>query len=143
MQKALLRFCVAAVSSVCSFAAASNEVVYKDAKVTVTETRHSNIPFSAHAGISDKISITIFGRTYKEVRGWQHYYLEIPGTNLILFVTGPDHNGNGNAVVHLVNLDTKEEKHFRAYDSHIGSNICPKERHTAQGFEKIENVTAN
>jgi len=136
-------FCVFAICVVCYCAVASTEVIYKDDKVTVTETLHSYFPFSAHAGISDTISIKVFGKTYKDVRGWQPYYLEIPGTNWILFVTGPDHNGSGNAVVHLVNLNTKEEKHLRAYDSHIGSNICPREKQTERRFEKIESVTTN
>ena len=143
MQKNLMQLCAVAVCAVCYCANASTEVIYKDDKVTVTETIHSYIPFSAHAGISDTISITVFGKTYKDVRGCQPYYLEIPGTNLFLFVTGPDHNGNGNAVVHLVNPNTKIEKNFRAHDSHIGSNICPKEEQTGQRFEKIESVTTN
>ena len=138
-----MRFCSVAICAICYCADASTKVIFKDDKVTVTETLHSYIPFSAHAGISDTISITVFGKTYKGVRGWQPFYLEIPGTNLILFVTGPDHNGSGNAVVHLINLKTKDEKHFRAYDSHIGSNIHPKEKQTEQNFEKIENVTNN
>jgi len=141
MQKALLQLSVIAMCAVCYCANASTEVVYKDNKVTVTETLHSYIPFSVHVSISDTISIKVFGETYKDVRGYNPYYLEIPGTNLILFVTGPDHNGSGNAVVHLVNLSTKTEKHFRAYDSHIGSNI--RFADVQKEFEKIESVAGS
>jgi hypothetical protein len=132
----------AMVACVVGFSAkASTDIIYKDDKVTVTETLHSYIPFSVHVGVSDVISITVFGKRYKDVRGTAPYYLEIPGTNLILFVTGPDHNGSGKAVVHLVNTGTKAEVHFPAYDSHIGSNICLPEKQAE--FEKVESVTTN
>ena len=73
--------------------------------------------------------ITVFGQKYSEVRGFEPYYLEIPGRNSILFVTGssPVVTGtnapSGQATVHMVDLATHQEVHFPAFDSSIGVNF--------------------
>ena len=132
-------FCAAAFFAICICADASTKEIFKDDKVTVTETLHSYIPFSAHVGISDTISITVFGESYKNVRGYIPFYLTIPETDSILFVTGREYD-DGQATVHVVNLKTKNEVHFPAYDSHIGSNI----RQTNDWcYEKVESVKDN
>ncbi len=129
-------FCAIAIFAICICANASTKEIFKDDKVTVTETLHSYIPFSAHVGISDTISITVFDKTYENVRGYIPFYLTIPEKNSILFVTGKDYD-NGQAEIHLVNLNTKNEIHFPAFDSHIGSNI----RQTNDWcYERIESL---
>jgi hypothetical protein len=136
MQKKLMPFCAAAIFAFCICAKASTNVIYSDDKVTVTETLHSYIPFSAHVGISDTISIAVFDKTYENVRGYIPFYLTIPENNSILFVTGRDYD-NGQAEIHLVNLNTKKEIHFQAYNSHLGSNI----RQTNDWcYERIESL---
>src|ERR1051325_6532259 len=76
----------------CSCLATSKKVVYEDERVVVTERLSFYvIPPNVHAG-SDTISMRLFGKTYKEIRGTPPYYLEIPGTESILFVTGRDYD---------------------------------------------------
>ena len=106
----------------CSCLSTSKNVVYEDERVVVTErVSFYVIPPNVHAG-SDTISMRLFGKRYKEVRGTPPYYLEIPGTESILFVTGRDYD-EGQATVHIVDLKTKKRFSFAAHDSHIGSDI--------------------
>ena len=133
---------LAVLCGTCFCCSASTKEVYKDEVITVTETVRSLVPFSPHVGIYDTISIHVFEKTYKNVRGWKPYHLEIPQKNSILFVTGRDYD-NGQATVYIVNLKTKKALSFPAHDSHIGSNICPKDKETEQGFEKVESVTGD
>src|SRR5437762_752160 len=138
MQRAS-RLCYAlGLCGLCSCAGPSTTEVYRDGNVRVTERLGWSF-LSPHRG-SDTISIFIFGKKYRDVRGSDLYYLEVAEKHSILFVTGPDHNGSGNAVVHVVNLHTREERHCRAYDSHIGSNICSLDKQTEQRFERVESV---
>lgn len=123
----------------CNYAFASTKIIFQDDKMTVTETLHSFIPFSAHAAVSDTISITVFGKTYKNVRGYIPFYLTIPQKDSILFVTGAGVGVEGKAIVHVVNLTTRQEIHFPAYDSRIGSDIRTDTGLTTQEeLEKIE-----
>ena len=77
--------------------------------------------------------LVAFEKTYKEVRGQAPFYLEIPGKNAILFVTGRTYD-NGQATVHVLNYKTGKEINFPAYDSNIGANI------SSGGAEQIETV---
>ena len=129
---------IVALCGLCSCVGPSTKEVYRDAQVNVTE-RTGWFFLSPHMA-SSTTSIFVFGKKYKDVRGYQPYYLEIPEKDAILFVTGPDHNGDGNAIVHLVNLKTKGEKHCCAFDSHIGSNIY---KQNGQQFEEVESVSGD
>jgi hypothetical protein len=107
-------------------------VWYQDDKVTVTEL---GVTWMVHGGGGTNM-ITVFGSHYLDVRGAGPCYLEIPGKNELLFVTG----GYGKAVVHLVDLTSHKETHFPAYDSNIGKQISG-EKNGKYEFERIESVT--
>jgi len=97
-----------------------NRVRYRDDLVEITE--RSTIQFLNVHGSTDTEVLTIWGREFKDVRGRNPCYLQIPGRPLILFVTGRDFDG-GQATVHLADLTTKKIVDFPAYDSHVGSEI--------------------
>jgi hypothetical protein len=128
LEKKILAFAAYALLWSCSH---STTVAYQDDKVTVLfkdTTNHLNV----HAGHGE-MWLVAFGQTYKEVRGQAPFYLEIPGKDSILFVTGRTFD-NGQATVHVLNYKTGKEIHFPAYDSRIGGNI------STGGAEKIESV---
>jgi hypothetical protein len=122
----------------CSGCVPSCRNIYKDDKVSVKESSLVNI-LNVHAS-KDKIIITVYGKSYEDVRGNPPYYLEIPGENSILFVTGRTFD-NGQATVHIVNLATKQETNFPAYDSSIGEAICSTNKQRDDWYERIEGLT--
>jgi hypothetical protein len=81
--------------------------------------------------------LSAFGKTYSEVRGYIPFYIPIPEKKSILFVTGRDFD-NGQATVHVINLETKKEIQFPAYDSQIGSNIRTNNTGTSEVVESID-----
>ncbi len=119
----------------------TSQILYKDDKVVVKEKSLVNV-LNVHAS-KDTTVMTLFGKTYEEVRGAEPFYLEIPGRDSILFVTGREYD-NGQATVHIVNVTTKQEVHFPAFDSSIGENICAtnKEKEFG-GFERVESLNGD
>jgi hypothetical protein len=109
----------------------STKIAYQDDKVKVSHKDTVNL-VNVHAS-HDEMWLVAFGKTYKEVRGQPPFYLEIPGKDSILFVTGRTYD-NGQATVHVLNYKTGKEANFLAYDSHIGANI------SSGGAEKLESV---
>ncbi len=116
----------------------TTSVVYSEKNVSVVEKDTVNF-VNVHAS-HGYFEMTVFGVKYPEVRGWIPFYITIPEKNSILFVTGRDYD-NGQATVHVVNLKTKSEIHFPAYDSRIGSNI--RNTNNADMFENVEKVNGN
>ncbi len=110
-------------------------VSYEDTKVKVLEKNTVNF-LNVHAS-HDEMWLEAFGKTYKDVRGLDPYYLEIPGKDSILFVTGRTYD-DGQATVHILNLKTQKEIHLPAFDSSIGRNIGGTQ--SSGGWEKIESV---
>ncbi len=78
----------------------------------------------------------IYGHRYSKVRGHWPCYLEIPGKNTILFVTG----AHGSAVVHLVDETSHKDRCFPAYNSFIGYSIGDSSN---DRYEKVESVTGD
>ena len=117
-------------AALCS-CARSTKVAYEDDKVKVLHKDTVNF-VNVHAS-HDEMWLVALGKTYKEVRGQVPFYLEIPGKDSILFVTGRTYD-NGQATVHVLNCKTGKEINFPAYDSNIGANI------SSGGAEKIEAV---
>ena len=109
----------------------STNTTYEADKVKVLHKDTLNL-VNVHAS-HDEMWLVAFGKTYKEVRGQAPFYLEIPGKNSILFVTGRTHD-DGQATVHVLNYRTGKEINFPAYDSSIGSNI------SSGGTEKVVSV---
>lgn len=122
LAKEILAFAACALLSSCAH---KTTVAYQDKKVTVFHKQTFYYPL-VHGG-HDEMWLVAFGQTYKEVRGQVPFYLEIPGKDSILFVTGRDFN-DGQATVHVLNYKTAKEIHFPAHDSSIGSNISFKYR---------------
>jgi len=94
-----------------------SKVSYTDAKATVKCKSWWYCPWP-HAVVCEREVIRVCGVPYENVRGYRPFYLQIPGTNSILFVTGGD-----SAVVHIVDLDTRKAHRCRTYDSSIGMDI--------------------
>jgi len=110
----------------------STTTAYEDDKVKVLHKDTVNF-LNVHAS-HDEMWLVAFGKTYKEVRGQAPFYLNIPGKDSILFVTGRTYD-NGQATVHVLNYKTGKLISFPAFDSRIGQNI------SSGGIEKIESVT--
>ena len=110
--------------------------VYTDRNVSV-ELKDTVNFVNVHAS-HGYLEMTVCGVKYSEVRGWIPFYVPIPERDSILFVTGRDYD-NGQATVHVVDLKTKNEIHFPAYDSHIGSNI----RNDKDSYEKVKSLNGN
>jgi hypothetical protein len=93
---------------------------YQDDKVKASEKNTANFA-NVHAS-HDEMWLEAFGKTYKGVRGIAPFYLEIPGKDSILFVTGRTYDDR-QATVYVLNHKTKKEIHFPAFDSRIGEEI--------------------
>jgi hypothetical protein len=104
---------------------------YHNDLVTITE--HSTIQYLNVHGGTDTEVLTMWGRTFKNVRGLDPCYLEIPNRHMVLFVTGRTYNG-GQAVVHLADTATRRIRDFPAHDSKIGYNIGPDK---TNGVERV------
>jgi len=130
-----LTFLVLATGLIWSGCLKTTETVYSDENVIVKFKDTVNfVNIHASHGYNE---MTVCGEKYQEVRGWIPFYLTIPGKDSIFFVTGRDYD-NGQAMVHVVNLKTKTEIHFPAFDSHIGSNI--RNTNNTDIYENIEKV---
>jgi hypothetical protein len=91
---------------------------YRDAKVSAGEVRRLWDIVAAH--ISRPTYLSVGGRVYHRVRGVAPYYLEVPGTNSILFVTQtPDDH----ITYHIFNLKTKEDIQIDGDHSGFGGSI--------------------
>ena len=112
----------------------STKTAYEDDKVKALHKDTVNY-LNVHAS-HDEMWLVAFGNTYKDVRGVAPFYLEIPGKDLILFVTGRSYD-NGQAIVHLINSKSKTEVHFPAYDSNVGKNIGRGEKIISMEGDKI------
>jgi hypothetical protein len=109
----------------------STKTVYQDDKVKVVNRDTINF-LNVHAS-HDEMWLEAFGKTYKELRGQAPFYLEIPGKDSILFVTGKTYD-DGQAIVHVLNVKSGREFNFPAHDSRIGSYI------SSDDTERIESV---
>jgi hypothetical protein len=102
---------------------------YRDNKVVAGQIRRPWDVFAAH--VSRPQYLTVAGKTYRGIRGLAPYYLDVPGTNAILFVTeaAGDH-----ITFHLLNLNTKAEIQIDGGTSGfgwgIGGNRKPGEKYT-------------
>ncbi len=114
-----------------------SEVAYRDSKATVKDRDVLYFPWPTI--VAERSVINVCGHSYSHVRGAGPCYLEIPGKNTILFVTG----GEGSAVVHLVDMDTRKERHFRAYDSNIGKCIRPSTEAGKREYERVESAAGD
>lgn len=113
----------------------STKTTYSDQNVTVVFKDTANL-LNVHAS-HGYFELTVFGQQYDEVRGYIPFYIPIPEKKSILFVTGRDYD-NGQATVHVINLETKQHIKIPAYDSHIGSNIRTNNTDSSEIVEKID-----
>ena len=114
-----------------------SEVAYRDSKATVKDRDVLCFPWPTI--VAEHSVLNVCGHSYSHVRGAGPCYLEIPGKNTIMFVTG----GEGSAVVHLVDMDTRKERHFRAYDSGIGNSIRPSTEAGEREYERVESAVGD
>lgn len=111
---------------------------FRDKKVTAGEVRRPWDLFAVH--VSRPQYLTVAGKTYRGVRGMAPYYLDVPGTNSILFVTQApgDH-----ITFHILNLGTKEEVQIDGGTSgfgwHLGGPRKPGDKFT----DYIEGAQSN
>jgi hypothetical protein len=82
--------------------------------------------------------LTVFGRTYRRVRGLRPFYLDVPGLDSILFVTGED-----DQIFYLVDLKSKKVLRVNAdkcgFGGHIGSFRGAGEPYT----DFVDSATSN
>ena len=105
---------------------------FKDQNVEVIEKGTVNY-LSVHSS-HDEAVLKIFGKSFRPIRGQAPYYLSLPDTNLILFVSGRTYD-DGQAIVHIANLSARKIQSFPAHDSHIGGDIGSTE---SGRFERVK-----
>jgi hypothetical protein len=95
---------------------------YKDANVKAVTIQPMFLIFpSAHAdGFRQDVKVN--GRTYRDVRGLDPCYINVPAIGCILFVTG-NNVRSAQATVYLFNLATKQMTQVDAGHSPFGSYI--------------------
>ena len=113
----------------------SSKTTHSDQNVTVVFKDTANL-LNVHAS-HGYFELTAFGKQYAEVRGYIPFYISIPEKKSILFVTGRNYD-NGQATVHVINLETKQHDEIPAYDSHIGSNIGTNNKNSSEIVEKVD-----
>ncbi len=104
---------------------------FKDQNVEVI--RKGFVSYLSVHSSNDEAVLKIFGSSFRPVRGQAPYYLTLPDTNLLLFVSGRTCDG-GHATVHIANLSMRKIQNFSAHDSHIGENIGSTE---SGRFERV------
>jgi hypothetical protein len=77
---------------------------YRDNKVTAGEMRRAWDVIAVHA--SRPQYLTVGGKTFRGIRGLAPYYLDVPGTNAIFFVT---QEGGYRVKFHFFNLAPKKD----------------------------------
>ena len=116
-------------------------VLYHDDKVAVTHRYVRYYPWPVEGWA--RTGFEVYGQPYSHIRGDLNHssgakgcYLEIPGRNQLLFVTGDQ----GRAIVHIVDEKTYQERHFPAYDSDIGKYIGGDGQFA---WEKVEDLSGD
>jgi hypothetical protein len=111
---------------------------YRDNKVVAGEIRRPWDVFAAH--ISRPQYLTVAGKTYRGIRGLAPYYLDVPGTNSILFVT----QATGDHITfHLLNLNTKEEVQIDGGTCGFGWGIGGSRKPGEKFTDYIESADSN
>ena len=90
---------------------------YRDGKVSAGEIRRPWDVFTAH--VSRPQYLKVGGRMYRRVRGSAPYYLDVPGTNSILFVT----QDAGHITFHIFDLNRKEDVQIDGGTSGFGWHL--------------------
>ncbi len=108
---------------------------YRDANVKAGEVKHPWDMFAIHA--SRPLWLTVGGETYRGVRGLLPYYLNVPGTNAVLFVT----EDAGKVVFHVVNTKSGSAVEIDGKGSTFGWSIGAKRATGEQFTDWIESAT--
>jgi hypothetical protein len=79
--------------------------------------------------------LIIDGKRFEHVRGLKKFYLQVPSTNLIIFVTDKDDYADHSATYHVFNMDTDEDISIHASSSVFGSTIGADSSQDSVGME--------
>jgi len=103
-------------------------------KRIVSKTKHSlESIISPHV---NPINILIVdGKSYEHVRGLKRFYLQIPNTNSIVFVTDKDDYNDHSVTYHVFNMDTDEDIMIYAPNSVFGHTIGADNSHDSVELE--------
>jgi len=84
--------------------------------------------------VSDVNILIIDGRRFKDVRGLKKFYMTVPGTNSIVFVTDEK---DYSVTFHVFNMDTDEDIAIPAHGSVFGQTIgSPKPEDSVKAGDK-------
>lgn len=111
---------------------------YRDKKIVAGEIRRPWDIFAAH--ISRPQYLTVAGKTYSGIRGLAPYYLDVPGTNSILFVT---QTAGDHIMFHIFNLSTKEDIQINGGTSGFGWGIGGSRKAGEKYTDYIESADPN
>ena len=79
--------------------------------------------------------LIIDGKRFENVRGLKKFYLQVPSTNLIVFVTQKDNYDDHSITYHVFNMDTDEDIAIHSSDSVFGSRIGADDFEDSVGLE--------
>jgi hypothetical protein len=112
--------------------------VYSDTKVIV-ESKHPPLyPFNVHGG--ETVYLEVGGRSFKNVRGTQPFYLNVPQSDSILFVTEGE---PFRVTFHIFNLSTRRDTPIDGHGSSFGWNIGSKKKPGEHYTDYVENADSN
>jgi hypothetical protein len=113
-------------------------VTYSDSNVVAGEIRSPLDAIAVH--VSNPRYLTVNGRTYVGVRGLPPYYLAIPQSRLILFITVEPRK---KVFFNVIDLDTKKEIRIDGDSSGFGWNIGSKRNPGEKLTDYVESVQSN
>lgn len=95
---------------------------YKDANVKAITVQPMFLAFPDAAANGFRTDLKVFGKTYRDVRGLEPYYINVPALDSILFVTG-NNVGQAKATFYLVSVATHQVTKVDGDDSPFGIYI--------------------
>src|SRR5262245_4110425 len=98
--------------------AQAREEIYRD-KYVVAEVGRVPVLLGNFHG-DETVYLKVFGKTYKDVRGEEPFYIFVSELNSIVFVT---QEGEEHATLHIVNVETKKVASVALGGLGFGNNI--------------------
>ena len=126
---------LAAILGCLSACATSTHTVYRDANIVAIEKLPPFALVNVHG--AKTISIKVNGHTYDRVQGVPPFYLDVPDSNLILFVT---HDHRDNSTFHFYDKGSKKITSLAAGQSSFGGHIGAAVKNGDVGSDFIEKV---
>jgi len=118
MKKTIFGICFVLIAFIASAQTTTNDW----SKRIVSKTRHTlESIISPHV---NPINVLIIdGKRFENVRGLKKFYLQVPNTNLIVFVTDKDDYADHSITYHVFNMNTDEDIAIHSLGSIFGNRI--------------------